>query len=248
MPGRPLHFLICSSGLLRQARMPPRMVSLAGHPVIRMLSGGTRNATNGDRISWFANNIGVQRSWANNNNSQQSSHHPLSLKHRRRFQCQPFPFYPLSGNKNITHRWFSSLSSEEASGKDETDKKPRKEPKSKPVQSKRPPQKFPWYHSEDVLPRIDLEMKLNERIQRTFKQKAFSFLWNASTAYLMGQSRWDSLLGQKAWKDSIAENGAWAFGTGMAALWSHVFRGTLVWVFHWYRLLLGNLFVSLLSP
>ena len=223
MPRRQL--LISSSCLLRKARMPTE--SFDWRPVARVLSGRSRDAASckAGRTNPINQSGVVATSRALSALMSPPSASPT--KHRRRCQYQNSLYHPLFKHANTTLRWFASSPSPPEKSYNETEKEAQSK-ESTPNASKKTQQitKFPWYHSEDVLPRADLELRINDRVRSTLRGRISRFSWQVLTAYMMGKSPWESLVGLTAWKEEIAENGAWAFGTGMAALWSNVFQGT----------------------
>jgi hypothetical protein len=80
---------------------------------------------------------------------------------------------------------------------------------------------FPWRHSQTLLPRINYE---NYRFNKDWKSKLFIGFWERSTGFLM-EKPLSELVGRQ-WRQDLAEDSAWAFSFGTAALLSNTFKGT----------------------
>jgi hypothetical protein len=80
---------------------------------------------------------------------------------------------------------------------------------------------FPWRHSPKLLPRIELE---NFRFNKDWKTKLSIGLWERSTGFMM-EKKLSELVGRQ-WRQDLAEESAWAFCFGVAALLSNTFKGT----------------------
>ena len=52
------------------------------------------------------------------------------------------------------------------------------------------------------------------------------FIWEMGTAALMEKPISEAIAG--SWREELAEDSAWAFGNGMAAVLSSIFRGAIL--------------------
>jgi len=80
---------------------------------------------------------------------------------------------------------------------------------------------FPWYHSEDMVPRMESEIGM---VEASRKRRLGVKVWEGSTRYLMGVPLSEIFFGNDEWREELAENSSWAFCHGMASLLSHLYK------------------------
>jgi len=81
--------------------------------------------------------------------------------------------------------------------------------------------RFPWRHSQHMLPKVEMEAA---RMQGNWRGQLSMAIWERSTALLVKNDFSQVLFGRQ-WRQDLADNSAWAWSLALASLLAKTFKG-----------------------